>query len=80
MEGGLSVEIAQFKGEVVISLSGEADLAAVEQLRDAIEPHLSPHQTIALDLSGLTFLDSHVVTAWHEHHHGNPGPNRFPSP
>ena len=56
--GGLSVEVAQFEGEVVIALSGEADLAAIEQLRDAIEPHVAPQQTIALDLSGLTFLDS----------------------
>jgi len=58
MGAGLTVEIARLEGEVVISVAGEADIASVEQLRDAIEPHLSPRQTIVLDLSGLTFLDS----------------------
>ena len=58
MGSRLTVEIVQSDGEVVISIAGEADLASVEQLRDAIEPHLAPRQTIALDLSRLTFLDS----------------------
>jgi anti-anti-sigma factor len=28
------------------------------RLRDAIEPHMSPAQTIVLDLSGVEFMDS----------------------
>ena len=43
---------------IVISVSGEIDIAACERLRDAIEPNMGPHhQTIILDLSGVEFMD-----------------------
>jgi len=42
----------------VIHVTGEIDLATCERLRDAIEPHLGPAQTIVLDLSGVAFMDS----------------------
>ena len=41
-----------------ISVTGEIDIATCERLRDAIEPHLGPQQTIILDLSGVEFIDS----------------------
>ena len=43
---------------IVISVSGEIDVAACERLRDAIEPNMGPHQTIILDLSGVEFMNS----------------------
>ena len=45
-------------GATVIYVRGEVDIATCEQLRDAIEPHLGPKQTIVLDLSGVRFMDS----------------------
>jgi anti-anti-sigma factor len=33
-------------------------VATCERLRDAIEPHLGPQQTLILDLSGVEFMDS----------------------
>ena len=44
--------------DIVISVSGEIDIAACERLRDAIEPNMGPHQTIILDPSGVEFMDS----------------------
>ena len=54
----LSTEVAQEGNATVIHVRGEIDIATCEQLRDAIEPHLGPAQTIVWDLSGVTFMDS----------------------
>jgi anti-anti-sigma factor len=53
-----STEVTQTDGATVICVRGEIDIATCEQLRDAIEPHLGPKQTIVLDLSGVQFMDS----------------------
>ncbi|MGZ4110405.1 MAG: STAS domain-containing protein, partial [Actinomycetota bacterium] len=37
---------------------GEIDTATAGRLRDVIEPHMGPKQTIILDLSGVEFMDS----------------------
>lgn len=42
----------------VIHVTGEIDLETCERLRDVIEPHLGPEQTIVMDLSGVAFMDS----------------------
>ena len=42
---------------IVIAVRGVIDVASTERLRDAIEPHLGPDQTIKLDLSGVEFMD-----------------------
>jgi anti-anti-sigma factor len=44
--------------EVVAYVTGDIDVATCGRLRDAIEPHLGPHQHVTLDLSGVTFMDS----------------------
>jgi anti-sigma B factor antagonist len=62
MDSGFSVDIAKFDGEVVVALHGEIDMASAEALRDAVEPYLGPKQTIALDLSGVTFADSSLLS------------------
>jgi anti-anti-sigma factor len=36
-------------------------MATTERLRDAIEPHMGPEQTIVLDLSGVEFMDSSCI-------------------
>jgi anti-anti-sigma factor len=58
MSDDLDVTVAREGDAVVIYVGGEIDMATCEHLRDAIEPHLGPAQTIVLDLSAVTFMDS----------------------
>lgn len=51
-------DVTQEDDATVIHVTGEIDIATCERLRDAIEPHLGPAQTIVLDLSGVAFMDS----------------------
>lgn len=53
-----STEVAQEGNATVIHVHGEIDMVTCGRLRDAIEPHLGPRQTIVLDLSGVRFMDS----------------------
>jgi len=53
-----STEVIEEGDATVIHVRGEIDMATCERLRDAIEPHLGPRQTIVLDLSGVRFMDS----------------------
>lgn len=46
----------------VVALRGEIDMAGLEDLHGAIEPHLAPGQTVVLDLSGVTFADSTLIS------------------
>jgi anti-anti-sigma factor len=46
----------------IIYVQGEIDMNTAERLRDAIEPHMGPRQTIVLDLSGVEFMDSSCMT------------------
>ena len=39
----------------------EIDLATAGRLRDAVEPHVGPEQTIVLDLSEVEFMDSQAL-------------------
>ena len=55
---GFSTEVALEGDATVIHVRGEIDVATCERLRDAIEPHLGPQQTLILDLSGVEFMDS----------------------
>jgi len=58
VEEQFSTDVAQIEGATVIHVRGEIDMGTCERLRDAIEPHLGPKQTIVLDLSGVEFMDS----------------------
>ena len=60
-EDDFSTEVAQEGNATVIHVHGEIDMATCERLRDAIEPHLGPQQTIVLDLSGVRFMDSSCI-------------------
>ena len=53
-----STEVDRDGDAIVIFVRGEIDIATAERLRDAIEPHMGPRQTIILDLSGVDFMDS----------------------
>ena len=58
MADDFSAEVTQDGDSTVIHLRGEIDLATAGRLRDVIEPHLGPKQTIVLDFSDVTFCDS----------------------
>jgi anti-anti-sigma factor len=44
-----------------LMLSGELDLATIQELQDKIDEILVPGQPIVLDLADLTFLDSSAM-------------------
>ena len=50
----------------VIALKGEIDMAGLDDLQSAVEPHLAPGQTVVLDLSGVTFADSTLLKVLHQ--------------
>ncbi len=58
MAGHIEVEVSQI---AVIALRGEIDLAGLDDLQSAVEPHLAPGQTVVLDLSDVTFADSTLL-------------------
>ena len=58
MTGHLEVEVSQI---AVIALRGEIDMASLDDLQGAVEPHLAPGQTVVLDLSDVTFADSTLL-------------------
>ena len=58
MPNEFSTEVAEAADAIVIYVRGEIDMATAGRLRDAIEPHLGPDQTMVLDLSGVAFMDS----------------------
>jgi hypothetical protein len=45
-------------GDVTRCRCREIDIATAGRLRDAIEPHMGPKQTIILDFSEVEFMDS----------------------
>jgi anti-sigma B factor antagonist len=64
---GIAVESRQF--DVVIRLSGEADLSTVGQLRDALDGQISGGaRQLTIDLSGLRFADSSSIRALTDAH------------
>ena len=58
MGENFSTEVNATDEATVIHVRGEIDMATAGRLRDAIEPHMGPEQTIVLDLSEVEFMDS----------------------
>ena len=58
MSEEFSTEVVTEGAATVIYVYGEIDLGTCERLRDAIEPHLGPAQSIVMDLAGVEFMDS----------------------
>ena len=54
----LEVDVSQV---AIIALRGEIDMAGLDDLQGAIEPHLAPGQTVVLDLSDVRFADSTLL-------------------
>ncbi len=57
-----STKVVEANGETIIYVRGEIDIATAGRLRDVIEPHLGPQQSIVLELSGVEFMDSQMLT------------------
>jgi len=58
MDVNFSTEVEQTGEATVIYVGGEIDIGTCERLRDALEPHLGPRQSVILDLAGVEFIDS----------------------
>jgi len=58
MAENFSTEVNTSDEATVIHVRGEIDMATAGRLRDVIEPHMGPEQTIILDLSEVEFMDS----------------------
>jgi anti-anti-sigma factor len=54
---------AQPAGAQALRLSGELDMAVVDDFLDAARAHLRERADCALDLAGLTFIDSSGIRA-----------------
>ena len=61
MAEDFSTEVNPTDEATVIHVRGEIDMATAGRLRDAIEPHMGPEQTIVLDLSEVDFMDSSAL-------------------
>ena len=61
MDQPFSTRVVRVDGATVIYIQGEIDMSTAGRLRDAIEPHMGPDQTIMLDLSGVDFMDSACI-------------------
>ena len=61
MAEDFSTEVNATDEATVIHVRGEIDMATAERLRDVIEPHMGPKQTIVLDLSEVSFMDSSAL-------------------
>ena len=53
-----STKVVDSDDRPTIYVKGEIDPTVAGRLRDAIEPHMGPRQTIVLDFSGVRFVDS----------------------
>ena len=62
MAENFSTEVDATDEATVIHVRGEIDMQTAGRLRDAIEPHMGPEQTIVLDLSEVEFMDSSCLT------------------
>jgi anti-anti-sigma factor len=58
MAANFSTQVNATDEATVIYVRGEIDMATAGRLRDVIEPHMGPEQTIVLDLSEVEFMDS----------------------
>jgi anti-anti-sigma factor len=59
MGPAFTVDVAREADCVRIALRGELELATVEQAREALSlPEVRPSDTVVLDLSRVTFIDS----------------------
>jgi len=61
MPENFSTEVNPSDEATIIKVRGEIDMATAGRLRDAIEPHMGPKQTIVLDLSEVEFMDSSAL-------------------
>jgi anti-sigma B factor antagonist len=58
LEKPFEIDVQERKGSVLVRLSGEIDLAAVEAVETELLPLEERFPTVILDLRGVTFLDS----------------------
>jgi anti-sigma B factor antagonist len=57
-DNGLSVDVEQVDGTVLINVSGDLDVAAVSQLEETLAEAEANASTVVVDLRRLRFIDS----------------------
>jgi anti-sigma B factor antagonist len=55
---GLTIEVRQEPGHVLVTVAGEVDLATVPQLRDWLAAPAASGRPVIVDLDGVTFTDA----------------------
>jgi len=61
MPADLDIGVVEGPDATVISVGGEIDMSTCEELRSAVAPHAGRGAAIALDLAGVTFIDSSAI-------------------
>ncbi|HEY3833308.1 MAG TPA: STAS domain-containing protein [Acidimicrobiia bacterium] len=54
----LEIELTRRSSAPVLQVKGEIDIATADQLRDALLEVLSAEPTVAVDMSGVVFIDA----------------------
>ena len=68
MSEAFSTEVTTEGTQTVIHVHGEIDVATCERLRDAIDAHTYPSQSITLDISDVSFMDSSCLNLFAQTH------------
>ena len=55
---GLTVEVRQEPGHVLVTVAGEVDIATVPQLRERLAAPAASGRPLIVDLDGVTFIDA----------------------
>jgi anti-sigma B factor antagonist len=55
---GLTIEVRQEPGHVLVTVAGEVDLATVPQLRERLAAPAASGRPLIVDLDGVTFIDA----------------------
>jgi anti-sigma B factor antagonist len=55
---GLTIEVRQEPGHVLVTVAGEVDIATVDQLQERLATSASSGQPLIVDLDPVTFIDA----------------------
>jgi anti-anti-sigma factor len=66
---GFSVETEGANDHVVVTLTGDIDLAAADALWEVLDQNLTPHGTLVVSCPAIAFLDSMGLGALIRAHH-----------
>lgn len=63
--GGVSYRVSEQAGSTLVALTGELDLASIDELETALGPVVAALTTpLIVDAAGLRFADSSAIALW----------------